>query len=314
MDGTRSSGVGTGAPTLARAAIGLRNALQRLTSASAVLLLAAAGRPALVHAQVDLSGEWSAVAGRQTADNPQIGEYVGLPLSAGALRRAETWDPEIESLPMWQCRPPSASAARLGALTLRIGTRADPATGDLTAIRVAASRSPDLLIYMDGRGHPAERAGHTWTGFATGEWVGDILKVRTTHLKEGYYRRNGVPQSDRARFTDFLMRRTFRGRDYLSWVVIAQDPVFLTEPLLRSGDYRLEATSTSTQSAAPCAVVKPANGTSRAVPSFFPGANELLDVFAESHDLPPRVSSDGALTMYPEYRAVIDAWRPVTRR
>ena len=39
---------------------------------------------------------------------------------------------------------------------------------------------PQRTIYMDGRPHPSEYAPHTWQGFSTGEWEGDMLKVTTT--------------------------------------------------------------------------------------------------------------------------------------
>ena len=35
-----------------------------------------------------------------------------------------------------------------------------------------------------------------WTGFSTGEWVGNTLKVTTTHLKDGYLKRGGPQTSD----------------------------------------------------------------------------------------------------------------------
>ena len=35
-------------------------------------------------------------------------------------------------------------------------------------------------------------------GFSTGEWQGGVLKVYTTHLKQGWHRRNGVPMSAKA--------------------------------------------------------------------------------------------------------------------
>jgi len=39
---------------------------------------------------------------------------------------------------------------------------------------------------MDGRPHPPEYAAHTWQGFSTGKWDGDVLTVTTTHLKIGW--------------------------------------------------------------------------------------------------------------------------------
>ena len=44
---------------------------------------------------------------------------------------------------------------------------------------------------MDGRPHPPDYAPHTFMGFSTGEWNGDILTITTTHIKAGFFRRTG---------------------------------------------------------------------------------------------------------------------------
>src|SRR5262245_12057607 len=56
-------------------------------------------------AQTDFSGEWTRVPDEDSALNPDLGDWVGLPLNASALRRAETWDASQWTLPEWQCRP-----------------------------------------------------------------------------------------------------------------------------------------------------------------------------------------------------------------
>ena len=53
----------------------------------------------------------------------------------------------------------------------------------------------ERIIWLDGREHPPAEAPHTWMGFSTGEWHGRVLKVRTTHIKQGWHRRNGLPMS-----------------------------------------------------------------------------------------------------------------------
>ena len=83
---------------------------------------------------------------------------------------------------------------------------------------------------MDGRPHPPENALHTWSGFSTGEWDGDVLVVTTTHLKESYERRNGLMRSDRA----MVRTRWRRIGNYLQATSILYDPVYMTEPYIRS--------------------------------------------------------------------------------
>jgi hypothetical protein len=256
---------------------------------------------------MDFSGEWSVIPAQSNADTPQVGEYVGLPLNESALRRAEIWDPAIESLPIWQCRPPSGAAIKHGPSNLRMTQQVEPASRELVAFQAEWLRSGNVPIYMDGRAHPPAFASHTWGGYSTGRWRGPVLEIRTTHLKEGLYRRNGVPQSDRATLMEYVIRRRFRDQDYLTWVVIADDPVYLTEPLIRSSEYRQEPTRRLTPY--PCAVIRPVNGSGDGVPSFIPGTNNQLANFTSSYGLPPRVSADGAATMYPEYRAMLADWR-----
>ena len=53
---------------------------------------------------------------------------------------------------------------------------------------------------------PSPNAQHSWQGFSTGEWEGDMLKVTTTHLKEGWVRRNGLPRSDKATLIEYFIR------------------------------------------------------------------------------------------------------------
>src|SRR5204863_232120 len=91
----------------------------------------------------------------------------------------------------------------------------------------------DRIIYMDGRPHPSPNAPHTWAGFSTGTWEGDVLTIKTTHLKEGYVRRNGLPRSDLATLTEHWLLRG----DVLTVVTIVTDPVYLTEPFIRSTGY-----------------------------------------------------------------------------
>ena len=71
---------------------------------------------------------------------------------------------------------------------------------------------------------------HTWSGFSTGEWDGDVLVVTTTHLKEAYIRRSGLMRSDQAT----VRTRWRRIGDYLQATSILYDPVYMAEPYIRS--------------------------------------------------------------------------------
>src|SRR5690606_13961300 len=90
-------------------------------------------------------------------------------------------------------------------------------------------------VYLDGRAHPAPWAPHTWSGFSTGRWVSNTLEVTTTHLKEGYLERSGPQASDAYTMREFITRNG----DYLTVMVIVEDPVYLEEPLVQTVTYRL---------------------------------------------------------------------------
>jgi hypothetical protein len=219
-----------------------------------------------------------------------------LPITDAARMRADTWDAAIQTLPEWQCRPHSADYIWRGPSNLRISKEVDPVTRQITAFHAEWLRSVDNVIYLDGRPHPSENAPHTWGGFATGKWEGDMLTVKVTHLKEGYIRRNGVPRSDLATLTEHWMRHG----NWLTVVTIVNDPVYLSEPFVRSTDYELDEHQLVPPY--PCDVVEEVERSKGVVPSLLPGANPFLEDFPAAYNLPAEAARGGAETMYPEYR------------
>jgi hypothetical protein len=123
---------------------------------------------------------------------------------------------------------------------------------------------------------------------------GEMLKITTTHLKEDYYRRNGVPSSDRATLTQYWIRRG----NYLTWVTIAYDPVYLAEPMIRSSEYGYAPNQQIPPY--PCTAVEEVARDQGVVPHHLPGTNEFLKEFGAKHNLPLEVTLGGKETMYPE--------------
>ena len=154
---------------------------------------------------------------------------------------------------------------------------------------------------MDGRPHPPEYAPHTWQGFSTGRWEGNILTVSTTHLKVGYIRRNGVSRSDRATVTEHFIRNG----NVLTWVTIVHDSDTLTEPFIRSRDFTLN--SYGIMGPFPCESVQEIERSPGVVPFYLPGKNPFLTEFADKYKIPREAARGGAETMYPEYQKKLRA-------
>jgi hypothetical protein len=271
--------------------------IQRIVRAVAIVLVAGAASPAW--AQVDFSGEW---APRFWEDQPErvpgpdLGDYLGIPISDAARLRAQSWDASIQSLPEWQCRPHSADYIWRGPSNLRIWKEVDPVSREVTAFHAEWLRSVDRAVYLDGRPHPPEDALHTWAGFSTAKWEGDTLTVDVTHLKEGYLRRNGLPRSDKATMREHWIRNG----DFLTVTTVVTDPVYLTEPFVRSTDYELDVNQRVPPY--PCGVVQEIDRDEHKVPHYLPGTNPYTEEFAIRERLPLEATRGGAETMYPDFK------------
>jgi hypothetical protein len=267
------------------------------------------GGPAL--AQTDPSGEWENRFHEDEPERvpgPEIGDYLGLPINEAARLRGDTWVATLLELPENQCRPHPSDYAWRGPALLRIWKEVDPQTQKLVAYHTHISwQSPEQTIYMDGRPHPPPYAPHTWQGFSTGVWQGDILTVTTDHLKEGWIRRNGIPRSANAVVTTYLLRHD----DYLTVAVLISDPAYLTEPFIRTTDF----VSAPQQQLAPypCEVVDEIDRPLGLVPNHLPGTNPFLDEFPAEYGIPPDAARGGAETMYPEYQVKLKTMKTLPR-
>lgn len=284
--------------------------VNRFVSLGLLLLMATLlGGPA--RAQTDPSGEWENRFHEDEPERvpgPEIGDYLGLPINDAARLRGDSWDATLLELPENQCRPHPSDYAWRGPALLRIWKEVDPQTEKLIAYHTHISwQSPEQTIYMDGRPHPPSYAPHTWQGFSTGKWQGDILTVTTDHLKEGWIRRNGIPRSANAVVTTYLLRH----EDYLTVAVLISDPAYLTEPFIRTTDF----VNAPQQQLAPypCEVVDEIDRPSGVVPNHLPGTNPFLNEFPSEYGIPPEAARGGAETMYPEYQIKLKTMKTLPR-
>jgi glyoxylase-like metal-dependent hydrolase (beta-lactamase superfamily II) len=275
--------------TPARAAIGF-----------ACLLLA--GLPAA--AQVNFSGEWS---GRYHEDQPdrvpgeEPGDFSGIPLNDAARLFGDSYDVGRHSVLEEQCAPYTMPYMFFGPNQFRIWQEVHPDTQELIAIQMyMGTYQQRRTIWMDGRPHPPEYAPHTFMGFSTGEWNGDTLTITTTHIKPGYFRRSGVPASDRTTVVEHWMRHG----NLLSQVTIATDPVYLTEPYIRSQEFVLMERS-NTNWLYNCEYAMEVPRDKNIVPHYLPGKNPWAGEFESRHAMPREGVRGGAESLLP-------GWKPGT--
>jgi hypothetical protein len=283
-------------------------------------------RPAL--AQVDLSGEWTplfhedlghriddpAAGGPGTptgAGGPRIGDYTGLPINDAARLKADSWDPRINEATEHQTVVHPGDYWVWGAGGMRLRNIVDEETQAVIAIEIFRAAPPGAsirTIWLDGRSAPPSFAKHTWWGFSTGEWNGGVLTVRTTHLKAGWIRRNGVPSSDQATTTEYFGRHG----SYLTLTRIVDDPVYLEEPLITTLSWILD--SQQQLVARTPEIVSFPDLPDVFVPHYLPGANPFLHETADKYGIPFEATRGGSETMYPEYaRKLAGKRRPATQ-
>ena len=281
---------------------------QRLVCVGA-LLAALAAKSAV--AQTTVIGYWNPLIADEDflerLPGPDIGDYAGLPITDAARKRADTWDASLLTLPEHQCKPHPSTYGFRGVGTLRIWEDRDAQTQRLVAIHTHIEWQQQLReIWMDGREHPSEYEPHTWQGFSTGRFDGDVLVVTTTHLKAGWIRRNGLPLSDRATMTE----RFFRHGDLMTHVEMIEDPVYLTEPLVKTNGFALIPNgSIDTYPCRPAVEVPHAAGY---VPHH--GIDDAAHTreYAQKHGLPVEATRGGAETALPEYMSKLPSMPKVT--
>jgi hypothetical protein len=271
----------------------------KITACLVLLIPVLLSAPAF--AQADLAGNWAPLYHEDFPERipgPELGDYMGIPINDAARLRGDSYDADrISVVQEYQCRPHGSDYSMRGLSNMRVDQILDPDTQRLIAIHVRMNfQEMERTIWMDGRPHPPDLAAHTFPGFSTGTWDNNMLNVYTTHLKESYLRRNGLPRSDKATYTDHWVRHG----NYLTVTTVITDPVFLTEPLVRSQTWILDPGQRLARDV--CEYVPEIPKAADYVPNHLPGTNPFLHEVADWYGLPYDATRGGAETLYPEYR------------
>ena len=196
---------------------------------------------------------------------PAKGDVVSIPLSPEGLRVAEGWDPAKDEAAGEQCKAYGAPGLMRGPTRLHI-TWQDDNTLKIDSDYGTQTR----LLRFSGAGRASEAGGsstasgasgagraggaRTWQGLTTAQWTmaagggrgrggarrGSIKSI-TTQLRPGYLRKNGVPYSDRAVFTEYWDLHTeANGDQYLVDTNLIEDPVYLQTPWITALHFKKE--------------------------------------------------------------------------
>jgi len=272
--------------------------------AVACFILGVLAFPAPASAQAFLNGDWVGLFHEdqpERAPGPEVGDYLGLPVNEAGRLYADSWDASRLTLPEHQCRAHAVPYINRGPIRMRISEEKDPLTQATTAVKIFLSTyAQERTVHLDGRPHPPEYAPHTWQGFSTGRWNGNALVVETTHIKRGWHRRNGLPQSEHTKLTEII----YRHGNVLTHVTITDDPAFLTEPMVKTTNHLLDLNTQPAdyQAWLFCQADDEVPGRDPAwVPHYLPGQNPYIREFAQRFKLPFEATRGGADTAMPEY-------------
>jgi hypothetical protein len=201
-------------------------------------------------APTDLTGYWVS----QIVDEwrfrvtPQKGDILYLPINAQARKIAEAWDPDKDVASGQQCRAYGAVGVMQRPGRMRITWEND------TTLRLDfdSGMQTRLLHFAPQAG---QKAAPSWQGYSVAQWelparrgfgeaaqknhTPGTLKVVTTDLMPGYIRKNGVPYSEHAVLTEYVNRLGgAQNDDYLIVTAEVNDPTYLTQPFVRSYQFK----------------------------------------------------------------------------
>ena len=157
-------------------------------------------------------------------------DYGGIPINEASRMYALTWDASRITVRQQQCAGYVPPYMFVAPGNYRIFEERDPLTQQLTSVSVYGQIAEGRHeIFLDGRPHPPAWAPHTFPGFSTGHYEGQILAAETSHIKRGWIRAPGVAQSDEATVHEYFIRHG----DRVTIFSVTTDPVYLTEPFAK---------------------------------------------------------------------------------
>jgi hypothetical protein len=208
-------------------------------------------------APIDLSGNWVSLV---TEDwrrmvTPLKGDSASVPINQAARKIVDAWDPARDEAGGLQCKSYGAPAI------MRVPGRLRIAWQDDTTLKIETDAGMQTRLLHFG-GKPSANQAPSWQGYSSatweeppsipsglpiglGPWLGlrsRSLEVKTTNLRAGYLRKNGVPYSAKTTVTEYFERFPEpNGDDHIMVMTIVTDPEYLAVPFVTPTDFKREA-------------------------------------------------------------------------
>ncbi len=246
----------------------------------------------------DISGSWTTIAETGVGGAAvMLTDYGGVPFNEAGRLYALTWDPSRWTSRQQQCMAYEPTRLLHGGGNDRFWEDRDPFTQKLIDIKMYGQITEGTrTIWMDGRPHPPAYAKHSFLGFSTGRYDGNVLTVYTTHLKRNYIRTNGVAMSDQATLVEHFMRHG----DILTYTSVITDPVYLAEPLIRTSLFQRNTRNPDAWLYACDDGEQIIGRAPDQVPAYAFGGNPYLREYADKYKIPLLGAMGGVESQYPE--------------
>jgi len=208
-------------------------------------------------APIDLTGYWVAVITqdwRQRMVTPPKGDYASVPITADAKKVGDAWDPAKDEAAGEACKAYGAPGL------MRLPTRLHVTWQDDTTLKVETDAGQQVRLLHFGDWKAPANAPATWQGESVAIWETPpaarggggggraetpktgSLKVVTKHLKAGYLRKNGVPYSANAVYTEYWnVNAAPNGQTWLTLTTVVEDAQYLQQPWITALHFKKEA-------------------------------------------------------------------------
>ncbi len=204
-----------------------------------------------VGAPIDLTGYWVSVVTEDWKYRmvmPMRGDYQGVPMTPEARKIADAWDPQKEEAAGDQCKAYGAPAL------LRVPERLHITWQDDKTLKLETDAGKQTRLFHFERpnapvaGRPFQGRQPSLQGDSVADWEGGgrgatdgAMHVRTSNLKAGFLRKNGVPYSDKTTLEEYFEVITEPAGSPLLVVTIATtDPTYLRTPFVISSQFKKE--------------------------------------------------------------------------